>query len=260
MSTQKTDSIYSISLADLPRYADLLAEFQSLQQDPDAKPLSMMQKLKLFAKNFGSRLIDRINGIDSPSEYHTGRVYIPTFHGEKYQTMHIKDGQAVSETITSITATRSGEGIRKNEIKSTMPLIANGFKKVLSRHSFMTLDGTKDQVVTEGITKPNGVSYVRTQNFETGETVFRKNDKGLFFTWTFDRNKRLISAYEGRFGMMNGFDYMRQTDYQYTPKGQLISATETRHTITPTGEKVETVHLPIASKKQKTIFNIGGRE
>ncbi|MBR6412011.1 MAG: hypothetical protein IKS41_02475 [Alphaproteobacteria bacterium] len=259
MDGYETNLNTPVSLADLPRYNDLLTQFQSVQKDPDAQPLSLLQKLKLFVKNMGEQLIDRLNGIETPSEYNTGRVYIPTFHGEEYSTTHVKDGQVLSETLTHITARRYNQGIQKNEIKSTRPLTPNGLSKVLSRHSYMTTDGEKDQILTEGVTLSNGVSYVRTQNFETGETIFRKNDKGLFWMWTFDRNKRLISNYEGQFGEIGKPNIISQTDYKYNAKGQLISALETRNTITSEDEKILTINHPIISKKQKTLPNIGGR-
>ena len=241
-----------ISSADLPRYEDMWQLFETVQKDPDSKPLSMLQKLKMLAQNIG----DRFWGISGPSEYDTGRKYIPTFHGEKYRTTHVKDGQVLSETITGIYSRRDGDKILKNEIKSTTPLVPNGLHRVLSRRTSLSLDGEKDKVLTEGVTLPNGVSYARTQNFETGETVFRKNEKGIFEEWTFDSKKRLISAYEGRFGEDDLPDTMRQTEYRYDPKGHLISATETQNTITPDGEKTEVVHHPVGVAPKR----LGGRE
>jgi len=253
--------IQPISQANLPRFADLSAQFLAAQQDPEAQPLGMFQRLKMFAKRIGTRISDRILGLSTESEYNTGRVYIPSAHGERFQTRHVKDGKEVSVTTTSQVMYQSGKGLRLHEVQSTKPLVPGGNRHLLSRHTHMDTTGKQVQVLTEGVTLPNGVSYARTQDFKTGETVFRKNDKGLFWTWTFDKKKQLISAYEGSFGNPGQPDQMNQTDYEYNEKGKLISATETRNTITPEGENIRVISHPITSRRENSHTPFpGGRE
>ena len=153
----------TIALADLPRFDDISAMFEEAQKEPDSKPLGMLQKLTLMTQKIGRRL----RGDRTPSEYDTRRVDIPTFRGERYKTAHIKDGQLLSETTTDIQMRRSGSAILKNEVKVTNPFESGDLNRVSSRHSSLTIGQERDQILTEGVTLSNGVSFARTQDFQT---------------------------------------------------------------------------------------------
>ena len=242
----------SISISDLPQYNDMWRLFEDAKKDPESKPLGMMQKLNLLAKRMGNWM----RGLPSAVEYDTRRVFSPSRHGEEYKTIHIKNGDAVSETMISLQTRRAGEYILKNEIKSTKPLVPNGLYRTLSQHSSISEKGEQTQIITEGVTLPSGESYGRTQDLKTGKTVFRKNKEGLFWEWTFDEKKRLILSYEGRFGQQDTPDTMSEVRYLYDGKEHLMSATENRKIITPEGEEKHVIRHPIREKLSRSC----GRE
>ena len=250
-----TDAPRSIAEYELPRYEDLNSAFETAIQKPERPPMALHERLVHATKYFCERMTDRLWGINTPTEYDTGKAFIPSFHGTKYGFDHINRGIRESQTTVLNNRRHQGKDKLENEIQTiSYPDAAHPQKRVVrSTHNLIVNHGyeedneTKTQVVTEGTTLPNGESLSRTQNFETGETTFRRHKGGLFQTWTFNKEHRLTESYEGRFDEPNRPDVMSQTAYQYTPTGALQSAVETKTTITPDGETVQTINHPIAS-------------
>ena len=245
----QTDGVQATE-KELPGYEDLNTAFETALQKPEQKPMGFRERLIHATKHFYDRFTDRLWGIDTPDEYNTGKVFIPTRTGTKYQFEHIKKGVKESQTSVLIQNRRKDDKILENEIQTTIYLDDNQPQKQVSqsRHDVVTQDGIRTQILTEGVTLPGGESLSKTQNFETGETTFRRNKGGLFQEWTFDRARKLISRYEGRFGEVNKPDLTSQFDYIYAPGGGLLSALETRTIITPDGETVKRIHHSMSDK------------
>ena len=252
----QTNDVQTVRGQMLPRYQDLNSEFESAIQKPERRPMGFHEKLVHASKRFYDRITDHLWGIDTPDEYDTGKSFVPSVTGVKYHFDHIKNGIRESHTTVLNHRRPSGRDKLEHEIQTiTYPDSKEPQKRVTrSTHNLIINNGyeedqeTRTQVITEGTTLPDGESLSRTQNFETGETTFRKHKGGLFQTWTFNANHQLTEQYEGRFGEPGRPDIISQYNYGYTPNGALSSAVETRTTITSDGEKTQTINHPVSTE------------
>ena len=238
----------SLESPKIPDFEALESAFEAALQKPERAPMGFREKLIHATKRFYGRMTNRFLGIEESDEYDTGQTLIPSRGGKKYQFEHIKDGIRESQTTVLSHARRSGDDILATDIQSiSFPDEEHPKKKILqSRHDLVTSRGTQTEVVTDGVSMPDGESLSKTRNFETGETTFRRHKGGLFQEWTFNETHRLISSYEGRFGEAGKPDVMRQFSYDYASTGSLLSAVETRTTITPDGETVQRINHPLS--------------
>lgn len=124
-------------------------------------------------------------------------------NGEKMQYDHIKDGSKTSTTTKLFTQNRLNGRLSFHQITASDNFDTDS-KTVLQRilkSQYSHLEGTDVQmdIITESTLAPDGSEYSKTQDFHTGETVFREEKEGIRKEWTFDKNKRLVSSYEGCF-------------------------------------------------------------
>ena len=259
------NDVQAVREQELPRYRDLNSEFETAIQKPGPKPMGFREKLVHASKRFYDRMTDHLWGVDTPDEYDTGKTFIPSFHGTKYRFDHINRGIRESRTTVLNQRRHLGRNKLENELQTiTYPDSSDPQKRVTrSTHNLIINNGyeedqeTRTQVITEGTTLSDGTSVSRTQNFETGETTFRKHKGGLFQTWTFNANHQLTERYEGHFGEPGRPDVMSQYSYGYTPSGTLLSAVEERTTITSEGETTQTIKHPVSTTMGQTPLDRG---
>ena len=101
--------------------------------------------------------------------------------------------------------------------------------------------------VSESIQLKDGSVFIRIRDITSGVTCFRREKDSQFQEWTFNQQKQLISSYKGVWTEMDTIGKTQEFQYAYNDKGKLISAQETKTSITPENETKQVLHHPIVS-------------